>query len=936
MRRLGALLGDTINALDGAEVFAAVEALRALTRRRRGVEGAPEPERLHEIITLIGSWELPLAEAVVRSFLTYFQIVNTAEETHRVRRRRTYSARPDASPAPRSLSATLRALRAAGAGEAAIAEAVHGLRLRPVLTAHPTESQRLTIQAKLQALHAQLLRRDAATQEERETLDAHIAMQVESLWQSDQLRHRRPTVLEETRLLLNSFDATLWDAVPAVVQLLRSAARDVAVETNPIAPVTLGSWMGGDRDGNPAVTPETTWHTALLMKERVLLRYLEAVRALDPWLTHSARRVEMSPELLASLGRNADAMPSVQQRLANRADGEPYRHKLAFMGARLQATIAANRQQLGAEDTALLPGSRTRVAAREAAEDGQAYASAGEFIQDLEWIATSLRGHGAHGSADQLVQPLIDRGHAFGFRLATLDIRDHAERYARAIDEIAQCRGIPVGGGRYLDAPIDARIAFLQQQLASAPPFLPAGYELSADSRDIVERLRVVRRVKEAVGPEAIESCIVSMASSAADILAPLLLAREVGLNAPAGEPGAALRMVPLLERLDDLAVAPAMLRSLFADPIYRRHLAAHADRQEVMIGYSDSAKEVGILPAQWGLYRAQEAIRAEAESAGIEVLFFHGRGGTVSRGGGPSHDAILALPPRSTDVGLKWTEQGEMIQFTYGLPAIASWNLEQSVAAALAHRFRDWRETVSAPAQRRYRETMDELAAAAEAIYRREIAESAALFEYFQRVTPIQELAELPIGSRPAFRPDSHSSLASLRAIPWVFGWMQSRHVLTGWMGVGTALREHRRRHGDQGLRLLREMYERWPFFAALLSNVEMVCAKADLEIAEHYVQTLGAGAQDAAIFKTLREEFQRTEDGLRLITGATRLLGRNPVLRRSIDVRNPYVDALSFLQVELIRRRRSDPELSNDPALLDAILRSINGVAAGLRNTG
>ena len=634
VRRLGALLGETINALDGAEVFAAVEALRGLTRRRRGVEGAPEPDVLHEIIKLIGAWELPLAEAVVRSFLTYFQIVNMAEETHRVRRRRTYSAQPGASPAPRSLSATLRALRAAGISEAAIAEAVRGLQLRPVLTAHPTESQRLTIQAKLQALHTQLLQRDSATHEERETLDAHIAMQVESVWQSDQLRHRRPTVLEEARLLLNSFDATLWDAVPAVVQLLRSAGRDIDVETNPIAPVKLGSWMGGDRDGNPAVTPETTWYTALLMKERVLLRYLESVRALDPWLTHSARRVEMSPELLASLGRDADAMPSVQQRLANGVASEPYLHKVAFMGARLQATIAANRQQLGVEDTTLLSGSRTRAAAREADEDGKAYACAGEFIQDLELIATSLRRHGAHASADQLVRPLIDRGYAFGFWLATLDIRDHAEHYARAINEIAQSNGVHVGGGQYLDAPIDARVAFLEQELASARPFLPSGCELSVDSRNIVEHLRVVRRVKEAVGPEAVESCIVSMASSAADILAPLLLAREVGLNGPAGEPGAALRMVPLLERLDDLVAAPAMLRSLFAAPIYRRHLAAHDGRQEVMIGYSDSAKEVGILPAQWGLYRGQEAIRAAAESAGIEVLFFHGRGGTVSRGG--------------------------------------------------------------------------------------------------------------------------------------------------------------------------------------------------------------------------------------------------------------------------------------------------------------
>ena len=496
------------------------------------------------------------------------------------------------------------------------------------------------------------------------------------------------------------------------------------------------------------------------------------------------------------------------------------------------------------------------------------------------------------------------------------------------------------GGRRYAELSDAERVAWLGAELAGRRPLVPPGASFSDETQEMLDTFEAIRFARAHNGARGVESCIVSMTEGVADILAPMVLAREAQLLGWEGEEFvSSIGIVPLFERLQDLRQAPVVMRELFADPLYRRQLSAHGDVQEIMIGYSDSAKQVGILPAAWGLYRAQEELLEVAAAANVRLVLFHGRGGTVSRGGGPSHDAILAQPPGAVAGGIKYTEQGEMIQFTYGLPAIASWNLEQATAAVLAHRFQDWRNSVSEADQGRFGEAMDELAESAQEVYRIQIHESPALFEYFHRVTPLAELGMMPIGSRPAFRPQASGgarSIDSLRAIPWVFGWMQSRHVLTGWMGVGTALESYIDAHGEEGLALLRDMRERWPFFASFISNVEMVCAKADLDIAEHYVRTLGESETAPAIFASLRAEFERTVAGIGRVAGIERLLEGNPVLRRSVDLRNPYVDALSFLQVELLRRRRAGPEEADSEQLLEAILRSINGVAAGLRNTG
>lgn len=927
VRLLSSLLGNMIRTVDGEDVFNAVEQLRGLAQRRRGVRQDPEPQLTAEIVELVQSWPLWLAAEVGNAFLTYFLLTNTAEETHRIRRRRVRST--DAQTAPRSIPAVVEQLLASGIDAGTIRDQAADILLQPVFTAHPTESQRLTMLGTLQDVHRLLLEREHAIPSELDEIDSALRMHIEGLWQADHLRYRRPTVLEESRLLLRTFETTLWDAVPAVTSRFRRATGANADEAP--SPIMLGSWMGGDADGNPNVTPDLTWQTALTMRAHVLRLHLQAVRAMDGMLPHSVRRVAASRRLEASLQRDARRMPRVEERLERRNAAERYRHKIRYMAARLQATLEADYALL---DTRSVTVHDAGLSSNE--PDGVPYQSARDYVGDLEAIAESLRLHGANAGAETVVQPLIDRARAFGFHLATLDIRDHADRFHAAADAVLTGLDIQPPGGSYLELSRDQREEFLAAELDR--DYFPVGHAMSTQDDDTLRRFRTARRIQRICGDEAVQTCIVSMSEHAADVLAPVLVARQAGLNdINARAPGGRIRIAPLFERVADLDRAPSVLRALFSHGPYRRHLKAHNNLQEVMVGYSDSAKDAGVLPSLWGLYRAQDLMHQVAREAGIDLIFFHGRGGTVSRGGGPSHDAILALPPHTTESGIKFTEQGEMIQFTYGMPGLAKWNLEQTLAAALVKRFDHDQDDGLSSELASYYAVMDELSETAERAYREQVVDNTALQAYFQRVTPIGMLGNLAIGSRPTFRPGTDASLASLRAIPWVFAWMQTRHVITGWMGVGTALEEFAQKHGAAGESLLRDMRARWPFFATLLSNVEMVLAKADFDVAEHYARTLGDGAGDLQTFSKLSEEYQRTVAVVNRLADQERLLDGTPVLQRSIDLRNPYVDALSFLQVELLNRIRDLPE--GDPEygeILEAILRSVNGVAAGLRNTG
>ncbi len=921
VRRLGTTLGHRIDGLSGSHTFDDVEALRSLTRERRGIDGPPDPKADGRIADLIAGWDLDRAEAVVRAFLLYFQLVNTAEQTHRIRRRRSYQRTPDSPPQRGSLEQTVASLVHRGVPKHALARSAARLALRPVLTAHPTESTRRTTRDKLFAVHKLLLERDSALLGEQPGLDASVSMHVEGLWQSDELRHRRPTVIEEVKTVLDVFERTLWDAMPATRRELKRVLADYNIALpKGSQPVTLGSWVGGDRDGNPFVTPAVTLQAARMMKERLLERYLGEVRTMKRLVSHSTRQVVVLPQLDRSLERDRKALPGVRERNAIRNRFEPYRLKLSFMEGRLAATLAALRAAAG------VPGGGPGVGA---------YDRPRHFVEDLQLVVASLRSHGASDTADHLVQPLLDRASLFGFHLATLDIRQHSRRHEGAVGELAFAAGEADEGG-YAAWNEEQKLEFLRRELCGRRLLRSPGMSFSPDTAETLELFDTVAQVHGEMGEQAIQTCVVSMSDSGSDLLEVLLLARESGLIRWDGDRlDSRLQVAPLFETRDDLVAAPRIMAELFSDPLYRAQLDAHGGVQEVMIGYSDSAKDAGILTAAWALYRAQSALAEVAAGHGVELMLFHGRGGTVSRGGGPAHRAILAQPPGSVAGRVKITEQGEVIEFKFGLPDIARRTLELACSAVLEHDFADWREAVDPADQQRFAAAMDELSETAYAAFRATAHDDPELFDYFAAVTPLEGLAVLPIGSRPAYRSGSAHSIDSLRAIPWVFGWMQSRHVLTGWLGVGSALARYLDEHGEPGLALLQDMRDRWPFFATLLDNVELVCPRGDVLISEHHVRALHPGESGQRLYARLRGEFDATVDGLRRIQGIEVLLERNAVLRRSIDLRNPYVDALSFLQVELLRRRRARRD-GDDPDLLDAILRSINGVAAGLRNTG
>lgn len=908
VRFLGDCLGRAITRLGGPELFAAVEELRGLTRRRRGVisDDAGDPDA--RIAALIGGWDRTLAEGVVRAFALYFELVNTAEQTHRLRRRE-YHARAGSEPQRGSLQAVLGALATEHSKERLDA-ALASLHICPVFTAHPTEARRRTVGDKLAAIHGALLARAEAGAGEKAVLEAEIAMHVEALWQSDELRHRRPTVVEEVKMLLSTFDESLWEALPATeAELhLRCAENGLTPPSEPA--LRLGSWVGGDRDGNPFVTPEVTLTTARLMKERMLELYLRALQPLKRFVSQSTRQAVVLPLLERSIQRDSKRLPLVQERNAVRDRFEPYRLKLSFMAARLEAALEQLRADAG------VPGGGPGVGA---------YESAREFLDDLVLVAASLRSHGAQATAERLLEPLIGRVRTFGFHLATLDIRQHSRRHEATVDALfaAAEPGLP----RYASQDEAARVERLRRDLAGRRLLCAPGQTFDPEVTEILQTFDVAARIRREMGEEAIRTCVVSMSASASDLLEVLLLAREAGLVRWEGDRlVSGLRVAPLFETRADLIAAPGILTELWRDPVYRAHLDAQGGVQEVMIGYSDSAKDAGLLTASWSLYRAQQAIAAAASEAGVGLMLFHGRGGTVSRGGGPAHRAIRAQPPGTVRGRIKVTEQGEVIRFKYGLPALARRTLELTTTAVLLQEVQEVAEPEPG-----WIETMDALSLDAWKAFRQTVYDDPELFHYFMAVSPLDELAVLPIGSRPAYRAGSAQGIESLRAIPWVFGWMQSRHVLTGWLGVGTALAGALEREG--GLDRLKAMAAGWPFFDDLLRNVEMVCAKADLAIAAHYARSLHPGASGERIYGLLRVEFDRTVQAVRAIRGVDVLLRDNAVLRRSIDLRNPYVDALSFLQVELLRRRRGE---AGDPELLEAILRSINGVASGLRNTG
>jgi phosphoenolpyruvate carboxylase len=912
VRMLGNALGDVLREQGGAALFERVERVRALAKEARGRPGADDAEA--ELDRMLAGMDFDTALPVLKAFTTYFQLVNLAEQKEivRVNRRRAFEAGD--RPRPESVRDAVRILRESGRTADDMRALLAALSIQLVFTAHPTESKRRSVQEKLHRLSDSLddLERPLLSQGERERLEADVAAETEILWQTDEVRQRRLSVLDEARNILFYFGETLFGVTPRLyTDLQKALAQSYPGEAFDI-PLFLeyGSWVGGDRDGNPTITLAHTAEVLRLHRDQILSLYIPAVRTLSDRLSQSRHYVGVSEELERSLAEDAARLPEVAQQAAGRSPTEPYRRKCEFLWERLRRT-------------------------RDGAPGG--YEAAQEFVADLETIQRSLEQHRGHFAARRALAPLLAQARLFGFHLARLDIREHKDKYLGALGSVLADQGVDWAA---LGEP--ERVALLEREIGGRRPLIPARLGYDDETDKTLGLFRLVSERTEALGPDAFGSFILSMASDVSDVLAVLLLAKEARLADLRAEGGwSRVDVVPLFETIEDLENAPAVLDTLLSNPLYRRNVSLRGDAQEVMVGYSDSNKDGGYLTANWKLYVAQARLAAVAQEHGVRLRLFHGRGGAVGRGGGPAGKAILAQPPGSVRGRLKITEQGEVIAARYFDQEIAYRNLEQIVHAVLlasaeAPSTPDAGEGAGWPA------VMDELSDAAFHAYRALVYGDPDFVRFFHEATPIGEFGQLNIGSRPPKRTAS-DRIEDLRAIPWVFSWMQSRVTLPGWYGVGTALGGYAEQ-SPAHLERLREMYRRWPFFATTLDNAQMSLAKADMDIAARYARLVGDQAMAQRIYGQIAAEFRRSVDIICRITEQEALLDGQPVLQKSIRLRNPYVDPLSYLQVELLRRLRAlPPSEGEDDALRQqrrdlraAVLLSINGIAAGVKNTG
>jgi phosphoenolpyruvate carboxylase len=890
------VLDDVIRHSDGEAAIELRDRTVVLARATRG----GDPDAPEALASLISGLDVDQAELLVRSLSRWFQLSNLAEDNERVRRLRRRDARDAPAPRRGSLRDAVQRLARSGTSADELQALLDRGELRLVLTAHPTEARRRTTIEKLARIFREL--RDL---DERPDADAHAARRrlhatVQELWRSDELRAISLTVMDEVRGGLVYFTTTLAAEIPRVYRELEEAIDDLYPDAAITVPPLLGfgSWIGGDRDGNPYVTPATTTEALDLMRERCL-RFLEGqVELIAGRLSLSDRISGRAEGLDPILEAGARYFPELAEQLAALNPEEPYRRALTFVRERVRAT------------------------AREALPEG--YADAGELLADLRLVERSLiDGAGAFTAAGDL-RDVIRQVEVFGFHFARLDIREHAGIHRRSLAEIYSTLGIR---DDYESLAEDERVATLCRDIADRRPLIPADISgFSAGTRETVETFRMIRTALSGRHRDAVRSYIVSGTNGPADLLEVLLLMKEASLARAGGE-DACVRIVPLFEAGATLAGAAETMDALLSLPVYRAALRGVGDEQEVMIGYSDSNKDVGYVASAWGAYRAQTELAEVFRRHQVSWVFFHGRGGALGRGGGPTNAAVAALPPGTVEGRLKMTEQGEVLAAKYAVPEIAHRELELAASAMLAHR------TLAHDPERRplFEHIVEQMAAVSADCYRSLVHDDPDFVRFFTAATPVREISQLRLGSRPAKRREQ-GGIDDLRAIPWVFSWTQSRIVLPAWLGLGTALADARDRHG---LTVLREMITDWPFFASLVSNAEMACSKADARIAERYTQLWDDEEARDRIWGRLDAELQLTRTELMAVRGSDHLLAAQPVLRASIDRRNPYVDPLSFVQIDLLRRRRGEDD-GDDEELARTSLLAINGIASGLRNTG
>ncbi|PSO48734.1 MAG: phosphoenolpyruvate carboxylase [Cyanobacteria bacterium SW_9_44_58] len=828
------------------------------------------------------------------------------------------------------------------------------LDIRLVFTAHPTEIVRQTIRKKQRRISGILQHIDQCEMaaqslgflESPEAMEAteKLKEEIRLWWRTDELHQFKPEVLDEVDYALHYFQEVLFDTIPhlsaRLKQALNHSFREIKPPKNNFC--RFGSWVGADRDGNPSVTPEVTWETACYQRGIVLERYINSVKQLTTVLSLSLHWSDVLPELLESLEQDRAAMPEVYERLAIRYRREPYRLKLAYIEQRLENTRRRNQRLSSEEDPS-----------RELIEPHHqtVYRSGEAFLEELRLIQRSLTETGLTCSD---LDHLICQVEIYGFNLVELDMRQESSRHSETLNEITDY--LQILPKSYNDLPEADRVQWLSEELKTRRPLIPGELHFSEKTRETVETFRLLRKLQQEFGRHVCQTYIISMSHEVSDILEVLLLAKEAGLYDPAAG-SCNLQVVPLFETVDDLLRAPQVMKALFELPLYRACLAGgygqenangEYDIQEVMLGYSDSNKDSGFLSSNWEIHKAQKALQSLAEGYGVSLRIFHGRGGSVGRGGGPTYEAILAQPSSTINGRIKITEQGEVVASKYSLPELALYHLETATTAVIQASLLGSGFDDIGP----WNAIMEELATRSRQHYRALIYEDPDFLDFFLSVTPIQEISQLQISSRPARRQGGKKDLSSLRAIPWVFSWTQTRFLLPAWYGVGTALKDflykESERTYEQNLKLLRYFYWKWPFFRMVISKVEMTLAKVDLQIAYHYLKEL-ANPEDyerfERIFKQIADEYYLTRDLVRLITNHEKLLDGDPDLQRSVQLRNRTIVPLGFLQVSLLKRLREYSSQSESGVihfryskeeLLRGALLTLNGIAAGMRNTG
>jgi phosphoenolpyruvate carboxylase len=916
VRSLGTLLGEVLREQAGEELFAHVEALRQGTIRRRDAEArgleAEAAQHAAKALELVHSLPVERALLLTRAFAFYFELINLAETNHRKRRRIALQLSGETGRQRGSLAGTLCEMRRVGIGAEEAMDWLRRVLVVPVFTAHPTEVARRSVMFKRRRIGEFLatLDRIPVPAQGMARLEELIRAEITSLWQTDEVRSRRPTVYDEIKMGLDYYDVSIFATLPSLYREISEALRasyGLEIEAHALPQVlSFGSWIGGDRDGNPFVTPEVTREAIQLARGHLLLHYQHQLDEITDLLTSSAQQIAVSEELLERLKAYVAQVHTPESQLfGEQYEFEYYRRFVICLKARIQRTLESM-EQAGPAGAGLPVMPYTLAQGQDKlAQALPPYCSVEEFIADLETLRASLAAHRGLRIARTQVDPLILQVRTFGLHLHTLDIRQHAKVHAKALQEAIADTVAPTLAGR-----------------------------LSAETSSVLETFRVVAEVKSGCTPEAIRQYVISGASTVEDVLAVVRLARLGGVNVEGSGRDPGLMPVPLFESIDDLRQAPAVCRELWSRPDYRKLLASWDNWQEVMLGYSDSNKDGGMLTSTWEIFRAHRDLHVVAREAGVKLRLFHGRGGTVGRGGGPTHRAIFAQPMDSFDGQLRITEQGEVLNFKYADEVLAERNLELMIAASLdalaRPNARDPEGHFTGVLQPEWEAALDELSSLAFDFYRQHILDDPGVVTYFEQSTPVGELEQAKIGSRPSRR-NASPKLTDLRAIPWVFGWTQSRLLVPAWFGVGYAIDQYLARPG--ALELLQEMAREFPLFIDLLRNVELALGKVDLATARLYSSLVQDAALRERIFDGFEAEFHRTVRALLAVTGQKELLEDNPVLGHSIRLRNPYVDPMHLIQVDLLRRKRQGEDT---PELNRAIAATISGISAGLRNTG